>query len=66
MALFPNLVTARNNPANSLSIYRASSSVKTLRIMLIIACIGMPLVLTYTAVVYWTFRRRVEIVAHSY
>jgi cytochrome d ubiquinol oxidase subunit II len=34
--------------------------------MLIIALIGMPLVLLYTAIVYWTFRRRVELEPHSY
>ena len=66
IALWPNLVAARNDPANSLSVYRAASSPKTLRIMLTIACIGIPLVLTYTAVVYWTFRRRVQIEPHSY
>jgi cytochrome d ubiquinol oxidase subunit II len=60
MALWPNLVTASNDPVHSLSIYRAASSRKTLRILLIVACIGMPLVLTYTTIVYWTFRRRVE------
>ena len=66
IALWPNLVAARNNPQYSLTVYRASSSDKTLLIMLIIACIGMPLVLTYTTIVYWTFRRRVEIGPHSY
>ena len=64
--LFPDLVVAGNNPANSLTIYNAASSPKTLLIMLIIAGIGMPLTLTYTIVVYWTFRRRVEIGQHSY
>jgi cytochrome d ubiquinol oxidase subunit II len=66
MALWPNLVTARNNPEFSLTVYRSASSQKTLWIMLIIALIGMPLVLTYTAIVYWVFRRRVEIGPTSY
>ena len=66
IGLWPNLVTASNNPANSLSVYRAASSDRTLGIMLIVACIGMPLVLAYTAIVYWTFRRRVELGPHSY
>jgi len=60
IALWPNLVTASNEPANSLSVYRAASSERTLGNMLIIACIGIPLVLAYTLVVYWTFRRRVD------
>lgn len=59
VALFPNLVTASNNAAHSLTIYSAASSQKTLTIMLIIALIGMPLVVSYTVVVYWTFRGKV-------
>jgi cytochrome d ubiquinol oxidase subunit II len=59
IALFPNLVTASNDPANSLTIYNAASSQKTLMIMLIIAAIGMPAVISYTTVVYWTFRGKV-------
>lgn len=68
VALFPNLVTASNNPANSLTIWPGSavSSEKTLGIMLLIALIGMPMVLTYTGVIYWTFRGKVEINDHSY
>jgi cytochrome d ubiquinol oxidase subunit II len=66
IALFPNLVTASNEPANTLTIYNASSSDGTLWTMLVIALIGMPFVVTYTAVVYWTFRGRVELQEHSY
>jgi cytochrome d ubiquinol oxidase subunit II len=65
-ALWPNLVTASNHPELSLTVYRAASSPKTLRIMFYIALIGMPLVLTYTTVVYWTFRRRVELSKTGY
>ena len=66
LALWPNLVTASNDGNLSLTVYNAASSSKTLGIMLIIALIGMPLVLTYTGAVYWTFRRRVELGEHSY
>jgi cytochrome d ubiquinol oxidase subunit II len=66
IALWPNLVTASNEPAHSLTVWRAASSATTLWIMFLIALVGMPLVLLYTAAVYWTFRRRVEIGAHSY
>ncbi len=59
-ALWPNLITASNDPANSLTAYNAASSEKTLHIMFIIALIGMPFVLAYTGAVYWTFRGRVE------
>ena len=62
----PNMVTASNDPANSLTIYNAASSPKTLWIMFVIALIGMPFVLSYTIAVYWTFRGRVELGEHSY
>jgi cytochrome d ubiquinol oxidase subunit II len=64
--LWPNLLVASNRGEWSLTVYNAASSPKTLLIMFTIACIGMPLVLTYTTFVYWTFRRRVEIGQHSY
>ena len=66
LALWPNLVTASNDPAHSLTIYNAASSPKTLWIMFIIAATGMPFVLSYTIAVYWTFRGRVELKEHSY
>ena len=64
-ALFPNMVTA-TDPARSLTLYDAASSSKTLAIGLIIVAIGMPCVLTYTAIIYWTFRGKTKLEAHSY
>jgi cytochrome d ubiquinol oxidase subunit II len=61
IALFPNLVPATNEPAHSLDIYDAASSETTLMIMAVIAGLGMPFVIAYTAVVYWTFRHRVPL-----
>jgi cytochrome d ubiquinol oxidase subunit II len=65
-ALFPNLVTASNDPAHTVTIYTAASSVRTLEIMLVIAAIGMPFVLTYSGLIYWTFRGKVQLTDHSY
>ena len=65
-ALYPNLVTASNDPRLSLTIHSAASSPRTLGIMLVIAAIGMPFVVGYTAVVYWTFRGKVRLGPHSY
>jgi len=65
-ALFPNLVTAANDPTLSLNVYNSASGQRTLMIMLIIAGIGMPFVAGYTAVIYWTFRGKVRLDAHSY
>jgi len=66
VALFPNLVTSKPTIENSLTIYNAASSHKTLVIMTVIACIGMPFVVGYTSVVYWSFRGKVELQEHSY
>jgi cytochrome bd ubiquinol oxidase subunit II len=55
VAAFPNLVLASNDAANSLTIANASSSEYTLKIMLIMTCIGLPVVLAYTAWAYRTF-----------
>jgi cytochrome d ubiquinol oxidase subunit II len=67
VALYPNLVASSVNPdENSLSIYNAASSPKTLGIMFLIAILGMPFVLTYTGVIYWTFRGKVKLDHHSY
>jgi len=51
---------------NSLNIYNAASSQKTLWIIFIIALIGMPLVLSYTVSVYWIFRGKVKLGPMSY
>jgi cytochrome d ubiquinol oxidase subunit II len=66
MATFPNLVTASNDPAFSLDLYNAASSQTTLRIGLLIVAIGMPFVLAYTSVIYWTFRGKVQLGEDSY
>ncbi|MEZ4699019.1 MAG: cytochrome d ubiquinol oxidase subunit II [Rhodothermales bacterium] len=65
-ALFPNLVVSSIDPAYNLTIYNSASSEATLGIMSIIAAIGMPIVLTYTAVVYWIFRGKVKLGEFSY
>ena len=65
-ALFPFLVPANNIPSNSLTIVNAASSELTLRIMLYIALLGMPCVLAYSGVIYWTFRGKVKLDETSY
>jgi cytochrome d ubiquinol oxidase subunit II len=64
--LYPNLVVSSLSADNSLTIFNAASSAKTLRIMAIIAFIGMPFVLAYTIAIYWAFRGKVRISEHSY
>ncbi len=66
VALFPNMITSSLDPAYNLTIYNAASSAKTLTVMTVIAVVGMPLVLTYTAIIYWTFRGKVKLGEFSY
>jgi cytochrome d ubiquinol oxidase subunit II len=66
VGLYPNLLLASNVPAHSLTIINGASSAKTLEIMLIIAIIGVPVVLAYTAVIYWVFRGKVKLDKASY
>ncbi len=63
---FPDLIYSWPNPENSLTIYNAASSPKTLAIMLVIAGIGMPAVLAYTVSIYWIFRGKVKLDRLSY
>jgi cytochrome bd ubiquinol oxidase subunit II len=66
IGMFPNLILSNPEIANNLNIYNSASSGKTLKIMLIIAGIGMPLVITYTSAIYWIFRGKVKINSSSY
>jgi len=66
VALFPNLLVSSLDPAYNINIVNSASSPKTLGIMAIIAALGMPMVLTYTGIIYWTFRGKVEIGKFSY
>ena len=50
----------------SLTVVRAASSEKTLGIIQVVAAIGIPFVLTYTATIYWVFRGKVKISPASY
>ena len=65
MAIFPNLVLS-TTAHPSLSIYSAASSEQTLELMGIIAMIGLPLVATYTGIVYWVFRGKVSLGENAY
>lgn len=64
--LYPVLIASTLDPAYSITIYNASSSEKSLGILLTIAAIGAPLVLSYTTFVFWTFRGKVKLDETSY
>ena len=63
--LFPRLVPALGTPELSMTAANASSSELTLRTMLVIALIGMPLVVGYTIWVYRAFAGKIDIEAES-
>lgn len=64
--VFPYLIYASNDVANSITLTNAASSQKTMEILLIIALIGTPLVGLYTAFVFWTFKGKVKLDEMSY
>jgi cytochrome bd ubiquinol oxidase subunit II len=66
VGMYPHMVFCDTDPANSLDIFNAASSQKTLGIMLIIACMGVPIVLAYTVCIYWIFRGKVKLESMSY
>jgi cytochrome d ubiquinol oxidase subunit II len=64
--MYPNLVFSQPLPEYSLTAFNAASSTKTLGIMLTIALIGVPVVLAYSASIYYIFRGKVKLDRMSY
>ena len=59
--LYPNVLPSTLDPAYNLTIYNASASQYTLKIMTIVALIFTPLVLLYQGWTYYTFRQRLTL-----
>ncbi len=66
LGMYPGLVFSNPHPEHSLTVVNAASSQKTLGIMLTIALIGVPVVLAYSASIYYIFRGRVRLDRMSY
>ena len=64
--LFPRMVPSTLDPAHSLTAYNAASSPRTMTAMLVIAALGLPLVIAYTAWIYRVFRGKVVLTEDSY
>ncbi|MEM9919968.1 MAG: cytochrome d ubiquinol oxidase subunit II [Bacteroidota bacterium] len=64
--LYPTLLFATNDLQNSIDVYNAAASEKSLGIMLVFVVIGVPLVLAYTYIVYRTFWGKVKMDETSY
>jgi cytochrome bd ubiquinol oxidase subunit II len=63
VGLFPFLMPSSTNPGESLTVWDASSSAKTLLIMLIAVIVFLPLVLAYTTWVYRVLRGQISLEA---
>lgn len=55
-SLFPFLLPSSSHPDQSLTVWDASSSQTTLGLMLVVVVFFLPIVLAYTAWVYWVLR----------
>jgi cytochrome d ubiquinol oxidase subunit II len=59
LRLYPAVMPSSIDPAYDLTIWNASSTHYTLKVMTIVAAIFTPLVLLYQAWTYWVFRTRI-------
>ena len=59
ISLFPRVMVSSLNPEWSLTIYNASSTPYTLRVMSIVALVFVPVVVGYQGWTYWVFRHRI-------
>jgi len=66
LEVFPYLLYSPQRPANSITVYNAASSARTMKILLIMALIGTPMVGIYTSFVFWTFKGKVKLDEMSY
>ena len=64
--LYPVMLPSSIDPAFDLTIHNSASAGPTLQVMTVIALLGMPFVLLYTAGVYYFFRGRVVLDDQSY
>ena len=66
LGVYPNLLISTIDPAYSLTVSNAASEDNTLFVCLVVALIGMPFVLLYTAGVYYIFRGKATVDADGY
>jgi cytochrome d ubiquinol oxidase subunit II len=56
--LYPNVMPHIDRAIEGLTIFNASSTEGTLKIMTIVAAVMTPIVLVYQSWTYWVFRKR--------
>ena len=59
-SMFPFLMPSITMPEASLTVWDATSSHMTLNVMFIVACIFVPIVLSYTAYSFYVMRGRIK------
>lgn len=66
LGIFPNMMISNISPDFNLDIYNGSSSNYTLWTMFKVAIWGMPFVIAYTSMIYWTYRGKTVLNEDSY
>lgn len=64
--LYPNMLKSSTNASFSMTVTNAAAASETLTVMLVVAIIGLPFVLLYTAGVQYLFRGKVQVTESSY
>jgi cytochrome d ubiquinol oxidase subunit II len=64
--LYPNLLKSSTNPAYNMTVSNAAAEHYTLMVMLVVAIVGIPFVLLYTAGVQYLFSGKVRLTESSY
>lgn len=66
LGIFPNMLVSNMAPEYSLDIYNGASTEYTLRTMFFVAIWGLPFVIGYTSLIYWTYRGKTRLNESSY
>jgi cytochrome bd ubiquinol oxidase subunit II len=66
VGMYPDLLISTTNPAYDMTVTNAASAQTTLEVMLVVAIVGLPFVLLYTAGVQYLFRGKVRLSPDSY
>jgi cytochrome bd ubiquinol oxidase subunit II len=66
VGMYPDLLVSTTDPANNMTVSNAASAQTTLEVMLVVAIVGLPFVLLYTAGVQYLFRGKVRLTPDSY
>jgi cytochrome bd ubiquinol oxidase subunit II len=66
VGMYPDLLVSTTDPAYNMTVSNASSAQPTLEVLLVVAIVGLPFVLLYTAGVQYLFRGKVRLASDSY